>query len=305
MSVAANAGEIEGAADAGPALTPLSVAALRAHPGFERAMIVAANGIIAGFDGNPLVNRVMNDRGRSLFAVGALYLDATPDAFGRRLTPARMIDLATSMGLGSAGRAKAMLALLRWGGYLVPAQSEDPSRSTGAGDRRERPLAPTEKLRAVVRERWRTFFVALALIRPEGAAALAGLSDAGFERAFVAELGSAFRAGFRPLDRAPLLGPVSERDAGLVVMLVLVVASHEGGPPPPIARIASRFGVSRAHILDVLREAEAGGLIRRDGARSTPVVTPVLRESVEDLIAGVLAMALAAGTAALAQTGKA
>jgi hypothetical protein len=243
----------------------------------------------------------MTDRGRSLFAVGALYLDALPDAFGRRLTPVRMIALATSMGLGSAGRAKAMLALLRWGGYLEPVEGNGSSRQPGAGDRRERPLAPTEKLRSVVRGRWRTFFEALALIRPQGKAALDALSDAGFERVFAAELGAAFRAGFRPLDRAPLLGPVSERDAGLVVLLVLVVAAHAGGPPPPIAQMARRFGVSRAHVLDVLRDAEAGGLVFRDGARSTPVVTPILMESVADLVAGILAITLAAATTALAR----
>ena len=266
---------------------PDMVAAIRAHSDFDQAMLGVATALVTGFEGNPLVNRVMNDRVRALFAVAALYLDAVPDPAGRRLTPARMIALVTSLNLSSPGRAKAMLALLRWGGYLEPGTTRGGDERSG--DRRERPLVPTEKLWLVLRTRWESFFQAMVLLQPDQPAKAAVLQDKQLRSSLVATLGGAFRAGFRPLDHAPVLRAAAERDGGMMMLLGLVVAKRGGAPPLLISDLSARFGVSRAHVLSVMREAESAGLIARHVSGRIEA-TPVLLDNVAGLIAAVLAM---------------
>ncbi|WP_175561731.1 hypothetical protein [Kaistia soli] len=271
--------------------SPAAVVALRAHPAFDLAMAIAADGIIRHFDGKPLLNRLMNDRGRILFAVGALYLDAEPDTSGLRLTAARLIEFAGIGGYASAGRAKAMIALLRWQGYLEDGPISD--------DRRQRPLVPTEKLWATVLDRWQSVLQALSVLRPVGGEALASLDDHAFRASIAVTMGRAFRAGFRPLQSSPRLAALAERDAGLVMLLVVVGTTRQGGEAPPIASLARRFGVSRAHARAVLREAEDAGLLLNENGSAGGVPTEVLRTEMSLFFGSLLALFEQAATIAV------
>ncbi|MCX5478956.1 hypothetical protein OSH08_08065 [Kaistia geumhonensis] len=271
-----------------------TIAAIEAHERFDAAYEHAARGILALFEGNRLLVTVMSDRVRVLLAVAVLCLDADPDEQGRRLTPARMIEAARDFGLGSPGRVKAMLAILRWGGYLAPAE--------GVSDRRERPLVPTEKLWNVVLARWRVLFEALTMIDPLGAKALAATGDHRFLQAVARGLARIFARGFRPLSRAPRLTSCIDRDAGFMILSALVIAGKDGAPAPPIAQLARRFGVSRAHVLSLLREAEANGLVRRTNSGSVEATELVLRDFAA-LYAAIMAMTAAAAAAALQEIG--
>lgn len=277
------------ASDAGRAFPDAAaIATLRAHPSFGAASLHITGGIEGHFGGNLMLSRVMSDRGRVLFAVGVLCLDAETEG---GLTAARMMALTTELGLSSPGRAKAMLALLRWGGYLAAGASD--------GDRRERRLVPTEKLWAAIRARWQLLFEGLAVIEPTGRKALALIDEPAFRRAFLRALAGAFRAGYRPLHHAPALAAAVERDAGLMILLALDLAASRGLAPPPIAHLAGRFGVSRAHVLAVLREAEAAGLVGRDPLSGAAIAAPSLHEGVSQLVAAILALAAMAAAAAL------
>ncbi len=187
-----------------------AIAAIEAHRSFDAAYDRAARGILALFEGNRVLATVMSDRVRVLLAVAVLCLDADADEEGRRLTPARMIEAARDFGLGSPGRVKAMLAILRWGGYLAP--------TAGVSDRRERPLVPTEKLWNVVLARWRVLFEALMIVDPIGATALAATGDQRFRQAFARNLARIFARGFRPLARSPRLKSCTDRDAGFMIL---------------------------------------------------------------------------------------
>ena len=136
--------------------TPEAIAALRARPGFAHAMRTSSVGLVAMYQGGHLLNWLMDDRGRLLFAYFALYLDASRDPAdpSSGLTPTRMRTLVSEHSICSPGRATAMLSLMRFSGYLAP--------DVQAVDRRQRRLVATDKLRELLRKRWRLHFGAMA-----------------------------------------------------------------------------------------------------------------------------------------------
>ena len=68
----------------------------------------------------------------------------------------------------------------------------------------------------------------------------------------------------------------------------------------PIAELSRRFRVSRTHILRLLREAEAEGLLTREGENIVPA--PVLGVSLVELFAAVFHIIDQAAAAAIAAT---
>lgn len=282
---------------AGAAEDAARIAMIRTHPAFPQAMAQAARNLVSAYDGNRLLNRILNDRERSVFALMALYLHATPDAAGRGLTAGRIIDLCRETGLCSRGRAKAMLVLMRWAGYVEP--SNDPA---GAADRRQRPLVPTDLFKHMQIARWRSQFEAISLMDACGTAALARLETTAFRTMLIRALIARFRSGARLLDHAPALQLFAARDGGMMIAFQLLLSAPPGDTFPPqevisvpVAELGRRFHVSRAHVLKLLRDAETAGLIERlpgppGGVR---LLTP-LRESLSDFFAAVF-LALSEG----------
>jgi hypothetical protein len=98
-----------------------------------------------------------------------------------------------------------------------------------------------------------------------------------FERAMIRHMGDQFFAGFRLLMHAPGLALFAEHNAGMVILFNLMLSSTDGFPPrapvpSSIASLARRFGVSRTHVLRVLRAAEADKLIERTGEHYDRIV---------------------------------
>src|SRR5262245_44722273 len=155
-----------------------------------------------------LSNGIMNDRARALFGHALLYLHATtqPNDPQSGLTSARVREWAVKSGVCSAGRATAMLSLMRAAGYL--------ERTGGSGDRRVRRLMPTAKLLDAQRQRLRCQYEAIAPVLPEARQALASLGRPDFEDALAVVLGTEFMSGMRLLAYAPDLAPFAEYSAG-------------------------------------------------------------------------------------------
>ena len=197
----------------------------------------------------------------------ALYLHYTrrADDPASGLTAARLQSLFVETGLGSAGRAKALVTLMRWGGYIEDAPA--------ARDRRIKALQPTEKMLAMHRERWRGALGAAALVLPEAAQGPGPVRGPEFMRAYVIAQASEFQGGFRLLDHGPELRLFSDRNAGFPIMFsILLSAAPEDGMPPtgaiPVSAsaLAKRFHVSRTQVNRLLHDAQAAGLIERSGA---------------------------------------
>lgn len=268
---------------------PCTQAAIAAHPAFRPVVARLAGQMSALYSGNRLLNRLLSDRGRNMLGLLILYLDALPPAEGGGLTAARLVALCTSTGLCSRGRAKALLALMRWGGYVAPAPPGE--------DRRVKPLMPQERLVSLQRRRWSLVFEAGGCIDPGLARLAPRLADDAFVRALAVVLGDAFLAGYRAVPAATELDELVDRDGGLMVLLALLTAEAVGEEPPAIADLSRRFHLSRAHVLDLLRLSEERGLVAR-GARGTGRVSPRGREALECFFASVFAVMSGAALAA-------
>lgn len=242
----------------------------------------AARCLIPMYRSDRLLNALMGDRARSVFAHLALllhYRDAESGAPG--LTVGAMKDMCVELELCSRGRCEAMLALMRVGGFLVGGQSHD---------RRRRPLEPTEKLFALHRERWGSHYEAMRHVLPRAAHWRAALMDEpDFLRQLILALGEKYVAGLRLLDSDPSLGPFAERNAGMLILFSLALAGTDEGSFPArepvmlsINGLATTFSVSRKHVLILLRDAEAEQLLVRGGPANNEVtILPRGRDGLE------------------------
>jgi hypothetical protein len=288
----------------GGELSTAAVAALCEHPRFPAAMRAMMTDNVRLFRGNRILNYVGYDRGRLVIGILALYLHTTrrADDPGSGLTAQRLKSLCVEQDLCSPGRARAMLSLLRLFGYVAPAEGSDG---------RYKLLAPTDLLIAFLRERWNAMFDAVAMIAPEGAAARAALDRDDFLAAMARAVAEQFRSGVRALDRAPELEPFAEHNAGLMILSSLVVAGEADDTMPPsrpiklsISELARRFSVSRAHVLRLLRAAEAEGLIKRTtGAQEAITLTPPLSRALRESVAMLFLFYARCARTALAEVG--
>jgi hypothetical protein len=265
--------------------SPAAIARLQAHPQFEAAAASSMHGSIEIHQGGRLANWILGDRARAAFGHSVVYLHAISRPDDPRLTPANVKELAVATGLCSAGRAAAMLALMRVAGFLA--------QTPPTGDRRVRRLVPTEKLMTMQRTRLQRQFEAMAMIMPSAQQALPLFGRAEFELGLARAIGDAFVSGTRMLAHAPDLQPLADRSAGMVVLFSLLLASHEAGAfvvnrrtALSIAALARQFRVSRSQILRVLREAEARNLIAGTGTSyENVVVLPKLKQDILALVA--------------------
>jgi hypothetical protein len=104
---------------------------------------------------------------------------------------------------------------------------------------------------------------------PEGGTALAALEQPEFVRLLLARLTQYFVAGNRLVDYVPEMAEFVDRNAGLLILMSLLLAADPEHPERPaavsISGLASRFSVSRAHVLKFLRDAAEAGWLERRG----------------------------------------
>ncbi|GLK85730.1 hypothetical protein [Ancylobacter defluvii] len=272
--------------------------ALRAHPLFAPAARQAAAGIVATYRGNAVMNRLLNDRGRFILSMLVLALHyEPPGAGGGGLSAGRLKAEAAGLQVCSPGRAVAMLGAFRLLGLVE--SMPDPG-----GDRRLKRLAPSARLLDLHRARWRHLLAAMTDLVPEGAAGLAHIDEPDFLAIYIDALIQPFREGWRLLDDVPELAPFADRDAGIVIALSLMEAGHDQ-PPLPITHLARRFGVSRSHVLGLLRAGEEAGLLRRPDPRGGALAEPALAEALNDFVAVAFLMQAQAVRRACATLGQA
>lgn len=282
-----------------------AIAALRAHPRFAEAARTSANSIVALYQGNRLLNTLVNDRGRALMGYFALYMhffhDPSDPLSG--LTVSRMKQLCVEQNVCSAGRAEAMLVLMRLFGYLEPAPSND--------DRRTRRLVATDRLIESYHERWERLFAAMALVAAEAGTAAAVVRRDDFTRALVRQLMEHFTAGLRVLDYAPELALFADHNSGMMILFSLLLSGEPEDAFPPaqpvtvsISALARRFGVSRVHVRKLLRDAERQGFVARvAGADNRFLLLPPLRDRSLDFFATVFLFMAQCARAALQECG--
>jgi hypothetical protein len=268
------------------AASEADIAELKAHPRFAEACRQAALDGIKLYRGNRLFNTLLNDRGRSAVSVLSLYLHRQwrPDDPRSGLTVSRLKSLCADQNIGSPGRIEAVVMLMRVFGMLKPAPS--------AADRRVRRLEPTERLVAMLHERWFGVLAAMALVMPEARSIRAALADDAFEGALIRHFGAHFLTGARMIDNPDARSLIGDRNAGLMIVFSLATAGGPDDFPPrqpvtiSISALARHFGVSRGHVRKWLTDAADGGYIARSSAEDSAItVLPPLHAVVENFFA--------------------
>jgi hypothetical protein len=220
----------------------------------------------------------------SLAAV-CLDADTRDDDPGSGLTPGRFKAFCVQNRVCSEGRAAAVLAFMRLSGHLESASHP--------ADRRITLLKPSAKLREMTRSRLLVQLNAAAMICPEIAPILEQLDRPEIERFFYLQSLSRFKSGMRLLARAPALSLFADRDVGVLVLYALMLGAPPSDGMPPsgavplsIAALSRRFRVSRTHILRLIRDAEAAGLLSRGGERGEQVsFSPKLQADLRNFVA--------------------
>lgn len=257
------------------------IAALRAHPAFPEAARNMAVGLTGFYRGGPLLNWLMDDSARVVLSHVVLHCHfaRNPADPSSDLTPTRIKQLCREFDLCSPGRATAMVSLMRFGGYVAPDPNSD--------DRRRRPLVATPKLLNLLRERWRSHFISGIPVFPDGRQLADRLDDPVFIREFLAAMFRRYESGFRLIMYTPGLGLFGDRSAGMMIASTFMAAGAADDTVPPsrpfaasISELSRRFGVSRAHVAKMLRDAARDGLIKRAGDMGEEItLAPALAEA--------------------------
>ena len=243
---------MEGPSPEAAAVTAPALAALRARPGFDAALEIAARAGAKVYETDPIRRLVISDRERFVFVNAALDLHLNG---AEGLTAGRLRDALARFGIGGPNRSQAIIALLRWGGYIEP--------TTDPADRRRKVMVPTARMTESFREMVRDQFTALSMAAPEYANAPRRLDDPAFFAAFLRRQHRGFLNGFRLTGLSPVAERFMDRNCGFPLLISLYLAGEQ---PVSVSALARRFGVSRTHVMRLLADAEAEGLALREPA---------------------------------------
>lgn len=273
--------------DAGDAIaaevTDGDIDAIRDHPAFRVVAVAYAAGNLAWYTAlAPIERWLLNDMGRASLSGAAIILAARG-----RLTPASLLSAApVRRGEVSRSRARLYLQRVMAHGLIVPSGEsviED-------GDPR---LVPGPRFNRVLSGVLREGLTAAARLSPELAGALDLFEDPAFARRLTIHVAARLRAR----DLFPVDTPVSlfhERNGGARILEVLLMRQ-----PPDRARFLSDCQVShsalaragdcsRTHVIQLLRDGQALGLLEAQGGRL--VISPALSDDAERYVATLFAL---------------
>lgn len=270
----------------------------RAMPGFAELArnIVEVWGPRPGLSGE--VSRLLRDLGRFAAGSWAIYLEATPGG----LTAARMSEALKMTTISGAGRATALLAYLRFVGYVEPAPRRD--------DGRVRHFRTTDKMRVAFRERLRRELEIRAHLDPAIPALLKRFeTDESAYDAFFVVLSEVSLANMQlGAPRKNELDLFSERYAGMIIFCEMLQRGDPGDAFPPrgpldftVAGLARRCETSRMQVTGLLARArQVGFLVPTDDGRER--FSEALLLNMEGLIAGTTDMVIGCARIVMGQT---
>jgi hypothetical protein len=243
---------------------------VRGSARFDAACRAYSTGMIAFYRADPLRPLLLADLGR-LGVIAALMVGPPPVTVSGL---ARM-----SGGLSGRARIAGHVRVLARTGMTAPGP---------AADRRFRALTPTPALEATMGAWMRAMAgPAVALAGRSGD----GLDDPAVARDYLGQVMGAHALGFDAFADAPAVGRLMTLAGGHLLALHLHAAPDEVDAAVPFSRteFARAFGLSRPHVVDLLREAEARGWLRREPGGLA--VSAAFREEVRRWLATHLALA--------------
>lgn len=228
-------------------------AAMAARPEFVAAMRRSAANKANLFLRQPQIHRFAIDKGSSLLNVFVTCLHYSDQG----LTLAALKGLCADSKLCSSGRVVAFVAAMRKRGDILPAEPASRSRT--------RQLILGDQFLSFQKERLRAEISAAALLSPLGDEGLKAFADERFFTCYMKVVLGLVYAYRTTVANTPVVEFFSERHGGMLVLHDVMAANENALQSLPVAisvsAMSKRFRISRAHILKLLRDAHAEGLV--------------------------------------------
>jgi DNA-binding MarR family transcriptional regulator len=251
---------------------PAAYARLVEHPRFIEAARQSARTAVARHVGNPQISRTFKDMRRVMYGVFVLYCDARGE-----LTLSTIREVCAELGFVSPGYAAALLVRLRVMGFIT--------RDPNVSDKRVRRYIPSPSMKQAFIALLGNELLSFGIIEPEAFGAVEALKDPDVFH-FFALTGGRGLARIVKNGEPGQLHMFAVRDVGIAILHEIALSGAEDDTYPPkgpvrmaVAPLARKFGVSRSHVLRLLREAEKQGLLRRDPDELTGHFEEKLREA--------------------------
>jgi hypothetical protein len=275
--------------DTGLDLAAESHERLRAHPRYAEAVRRFALNMLADGDGDPAIDGILKDAGRSVAALCAAYLDASGG-----LTLPRLKAMLAGFGVASPGRARALLIFMRYLGYVELLPVHELGKAAV--------YRPTPRFIQVYRRHHRAVADAVQVLEPAVGRMIERFDAPGVYETFVTQMGDLFLHGSRKgraAEQPAYFRVFMHRNAGIQVVHALLADAADGDVFPPrrpiafsASAMARRFKVSRIHISRLMDAAQAEGLLTLGDGMVT--LTPSGREAFDWVFANQMIYFLAA-----------
>lgn len=254
-----------------------------AHPRFAEARNALIDAILALYEHEPFLNRLLLEAGRNvmfnvIMCLHARYDEADPATWPTlRLLKQEM----AGFGLASPRRIADLVSRLVKTGYL--------EQRPLVLDRRIRILTPTEKMIAQDQDWLVSHYVPLQVLYPDPGYPRIMQRDRAFQQTHRLVAADRFRFAVELLARNATMVHFMVREAGMMILIKLLQLA---GPAKDTTRetsysdIGARFGVSRTQVRKLLQDAEQNGLVQLSRGKGQLVeLMPALIEAFDRFIA--------------------
>lgn len=226
------------------------------HPGFLAARDAFVDGVLALYEHDPSIDRMLLEAGRATLFIVIMCLHARCDDADPATWPTvrRVVDMTLTQGLASRRRLNNLMSQFIGTGYLTLRRVPQ--------DGRVRLVTPTEKMIGHDQDWLVAHYRPLQQLFPEASYARIMERDPAFQ--FAQRLASSFLAlGAQILSDHPIAVQFLDREAGVMILMrLLQLAGREGARGTiSYSEISARFGVSRTHVRNLLQDAEKQGLV--------------------------------------------
>jgi hypothetical protein len=231
-----------------------------AHPRFPFAREAYVKAILATYERNPFLSRLLLESGRTVLFIGIMCLHARHDRAERTTWPTMKLatEQAVAHGAASPRRVHDLVRRLISTGYLEQRAAPE--------DQRIRILTPTPKMIAQDQTFLVSHYLPLQILFPQPGYRPIMERAPAFQLAQRRASADLFARGARITAASSVMMPFLGRDAGAMILLKLMQKVGPTGETAPLelsySDAGARVGVSRTHVRKLLNEAQDRGLVR-------------------------------------------
>ncbi|WP_375454853.1 hypothetical protein [uncultured Methylobacterium sp.] len=240
-----------------------SAEAILAHRRFPAARTAYIAGIMSLYENNPFLSRLICEAGRSVvfFVILCLHAGSDDDDPETWLTIGLLRRTVATYGITSQRRIDELIGRLVETRYLAI--------RTPSSDRRLRILAPTERMLAHDRDWLAVHYRPLDILHPDPGYGPALDGDPAFQRAHrrISIQMSAYATSLMAQNQVAMMFLIREAGIPILMKLIQGLEGREGEAWQPVSftDLGDRFGVSRTHVRNLLRDVAEMGLAAISG----------------------------------------